>query len=415
MVSSRTFRWAAVPVAVVVVGLIVTFAGIRSSPGVHPQSAPTTPVKIFAPYLDASVVDATTTIQWATIARRNAVVVLNSWDYHLIPVLKRANPTVKVWVYKDLSGVRSDDCLRGSEDCGSCPQGVMDSAYLSSGIGYCWLKRNHPNWLLDSASTGQPFQFTGYPKTWESDYGDPVYQRQWVSDVLADVNRHGWDGVLVDNALTVADAYGVAAKYPTDAAVQAATYSALQRIGPALTHASVASVFNVGYAPMFPGLWQRWLAPVDGLEQEFYLSYSTQPNAFGDAWSSYNDEVSSCVALNKSCWFHSGGYSPAVTAQTQEYALASFLLAANSRQLLSIGDITPDGTLWQWALGAPITAMEHSAGVWRRYFVHGIAIVNNTTSELAVSLGGTYVDDSGHSVSAVTLPPASGAVFLRSS
>ena len=51
---------------------------------------------------------------------------------------------------------------------------------------------------------------------------------RWIRGVLADVRGHGWDGVEIDNALTRADAYGVAAKYPSDATVQAATFSALK-------------------------------------------------------------------------------------------------------------------------------------------------------------------------------------------
>ncbi len=418
--SLRRVGWVAALVAVV--GLIVTFAEIRGSSGHHPRSSPapdqsarTTPVKTFAAFLDEAEVRATTGTQWATIARRNAVVVLNSWDYDLIPVLKRAHPAVLVWVYKDLSGVRSDDCTTADGNCGLCPQGVMDSGYLSSGAGYCWLKRNHPGWLLGAAGTGQPFEFRGYPHTWEVDYGNLAYQRQWISNVLADVHRHGWDGVEVDNALTIADAYGLAAKYRTNAAVQAATYSALRDVGSAFHDAGVASVFNVGYATAFPGLWQRWLRPVDGLEQEFYLSYSTQPNAFDGAWPIYEDEVSSCVALHKSCWFHSGDQSAAVTSQTREYALASFLLAADSSQFLAIGDMSPETVAWQWAPGTPITTMEHIAGTWRRYFASGIAIVNSSRSGLTVSLDGAYLDNSGHPVSAVTLPPASGAVLVQRS
>ena len=266
-------------------------------------------LKTFGQWLDEARVQATTKAEWAAVARDNAIVVLNSWDFRLIPILKRANPQVQVWVYKDLSGVRSDDCTVRGGGCGACVRGVADSVYLSSGIGYCWVKRNHPDWLLNAAATGSPFKFRNYPQTWETDYGNASYQRQWVQNVLADVRDHGWDGVEVDNALTTAAAYGVAAKYPTDAAVQAATYSALQKIGPALRNASVPEVFNVGYATAFPQLWQRWLGPTDGLEQEFYLSFSTRPNAVGVAWNVYEKEVSSCTTQHKSCWFHAGEYS----------------------------------------------------------------------------------------------------------
>ena len=58
--------------------------------------------RTFSQWLDAAQVKATTRAQWVTIARDNTIVVLNSWDFRLIPILKQANPDVQVWVYKDL-------------------------------------------------------------------------------------------------------------------------------------------------------------------------------------------------------------------------------------------------------------------------------------------------------------------------
>ncbi len=398
-------------------GVALAFAGVVVRRSAAPP--PATPglridagaVRTFTQLLDKAQVRAMTGAQWAAIARENAVVVLNSWDFRLIPVLKRANPAVQVWVYKDLSGVRSDDCTTRTGDCGACGRGVADSSLLSSGIGYCWLKRNHPDWLLRALGSGQPFRFRGYPLTWETDYGNRAYLHQWIKDVLADVHRHGWDGVKVDNALTTADAYGVAAKYPSNAAVQTATYSALHEIGQALHQSGVESVANVGYATTFRGLWQRWLRPVDGLEQEFYLSFSSRPDAVGAQWGEFENEVSSCAAQNKVCWFHSGGYTDAVTPQTRTYALASFLLATDGRQLLSVGDLTSLPPALRVAFGSSLSTMDEVGRAWRRSFTGGVAVVNPTTSSTVAYLGGNYLDSAGHLISAVSLRPASGAVL----
>jgi hypothetical protein len=399
--------------AILLLGLLAATAVIiESSDG--PNQASGGPgqaaVKTFSSWLDEAQVQATTKAQWAAVARDNAIVVLNSWDFRLIPVLKRANPKIQVWVYKNLSGVRSDDCTNPGGNCGACVQGVTDGIYLSSGMGYCWVKRHHPDWLLDAAGTGRPFEFRGYTQTWETDYGDASYQRQWVENVLADVREHGWDGVAVDNALTMAAAYGVAAKYPTDAAVQAATYSALQKAGPALHAAGVPAVFNVGYATAFPGLWQRWLGAVDGLQQEYYLSFSTRPNAVGVTWSAYQDEVSSCAAQHKSCWFHAGEQSDAVTSQTRQYVLASYLLATDGRQYLSVGDGTSRPLEPRLELGGRLSEMYQVGASWRRYFKHGVAVVNPSMSTLIVPLDGTYLSN-GRPVDTITLDPASGAVL----
>lgn len=366
---------------------------------------------MFTQQLDEAAVHATSTAQWARIAREYAIVVLNSWDARLIPVLKDSNPKVQVWVYKDLSGIRSDDCATPTGQCASCPRGVADSTFLSSGMGYCWVRHNHPGWLLSTAGTGRPLEFRGYPRIWETDYGNRAYQRQWIRNVLADVRDHGWDGVDVDNALTTADAYGRTMKYPTNGAVQAATYSALRMVGGALRHAGVASVFNVGYATTFPGLWQRWLRPVAGLEQEFYLSFSAQPSATGRTWAAYEAEVRSCVALHKRCWFHTGGHSAPVTARTRGYALASYLLAADNRQLLALGSGTPARRARCWVLGRPLGPGRRVGEAWRRNFVGGIAVANPSMSRLSVSLGATYFVANGQAVSTVTLGPTSGAVL----
>jgi Hypothetical glycosyl hydrolase family 15 len=405
----RRIGWRA---AVLLLGLLTVAAvtiGNSDGPS-RPAPEQAAAVKTFSSWLDEAQVRATTKAQWAAVARDNAIVVLNSWDFGLIPVLKRANPKVQVWVYKNLSGVRSDDCTGPQGSCGACAQGVTDGTYLSSGMGYCWVKRHHPDWLLDAAGTSRPFEFRGYPQIWETNYGSASYQRQWIQNVLADVRDHGWDGVAVDNALTTAGAYGVAAKYPTDAAVQAATYSALQKIGPALHTAGVPAVFNVGYAAAFPGLWQRWLGPVDGLEQEYFISFSTRPNAVGATWSIYEDEVSSCTARHKSCWFHAGEQSDAVTSQTRQYALASYLLATDGRQYLSAGGVTSKPLEPRLALGGRLSEMYQVGASWRRYFKQGVAIVNPSMSTLVVPLGGIYLNN-GRPVNTITLKPASGAVL----
>jgi hypothetical protein len=211
----------------------------------------------------------------------------------------------------------------------------------------------------------------------------------------------------MDNALTIANAYGVAMKYPSNAAVQTATYSALSEIGPALRRAGVPSVANVGFAQTFPGLWNRWLGPVEGLEQEFYLSGSGQPSVVGNGWQAYQDEISACVAQQKRCWFQSGDS----TAPMTQYALASFLLATDGRQYLAAGAATSRLPTRCLALGAPLSSMQQVGHVWRRSFAGGIAVVNPSQVTVRTSLQRSYFDQAGRAVADITMGPAGGAVL----
>jgi Hypothetical glycosyl hydrolase family 15 len=396
----------------VVLGLILVLAGcVQGRPTALPAVAVlpsrTGQSGTFSEWLDEKQVEKMTASEWAAIARRNSVVVLNSWDFRLIPILKRANPEVKVWVYKDLSGIRSDDCTTRQGTCGDCGPGITDSSFLSSGMGYCSTIRGHVGWLLRSAQTGRPFQFRSYPNIWATDYGNSSYQHLWIQNVLADVRAHGWNGVAVDNALTTANAYGMAANYRSDSSVQAATFSALETIGKAFREAGVASVVNVGYATRFSGLWQRWLRPVGGLEQEFYLARPGGPSATGAAWRKYEREVASCAAEHKSCWFKPGG---AALSGAGRYALASYLIAADGRRVIGAQDAAPAGRPC-WQLGPPEGPRALLGLAWRRVFKHGVAIVNPTGESLTVPTGGRYPDRNGHNVNAITLQPASAAVL----
>ena len=153
-----------------------------------------------------------------------------------------------------------------------------------------------------------------------------------------------------------------------------------------------------------PQLWQRWLGPVDGLEQEYYLSFSTRPNAVGRAWSTHEDEVSSCTTQHKSCWFHAG------RTPTRSRPRPGSM----HWRPICLPPMAGSTCLWEiqrQALGAAPGAgwspeRNVSDGAYcRRYFKQGIAIINPTMSTLVVPLDGTYLNN-GRPVHTITLRPA---------
>ena len=146
-----------------------------------------------------------------TPSRQN-VVILQSYQVPLMQRLKAANPNVKVLIYKDLSGMVERDQWGGV----STGVATQDAAA-------------HPEWFLLNTS-GQRFTFRYYSWIWAADIGNAAYQQKWADNVLAEMGDKGWDGVFMDDTNPSMEYhYDVArvAKYPTDAAYQAATESAL--------------------------------------------------------------------------------------------------------------------------------------------------------------------------------------------
>jgi hypothetical protein len=113
---------------------------------------------------------------------------------------------------------------------------------------------------------------------------------------------------------------------------------------------------------------------------------------------------------------------PANAAQTavwQKYSLASFLLAANGKAYFSfMPNDTDSGLIYDsaWdhvAIGTPTKAFAKVGDVYERTFTNGIAAVNPTGSPAAISLGGSYKNLNGQTVTSETLAPNSGDVFIK--
>jgi hypothetical protein len=112
--------------------------------------------------------------------------------------------------------------------------------------------------------------------------------------------------------------------------------------------------------------------------------------------------------------------SRAQVAQWQGYAMASFLMAANGHSYFAFTDArTKVGAMetdlpysMPKTLGTPSKAMAASGSLFIRTFSHGKVIVNPGSSAATVSLGGTFTNLAGKTVSSVTMPAHSGDVFV---
>ena len=192
--------------------------------------------------------------------------ILQSYQVARMQSLKAANPNLKVLIYKDLSGMVERDQWGGV----STGVATQDAAA-------------HPEWFLLNTS-GQRFTFRYYSWIWAADIGNAAFQQKWADNVLAEIGTKGWDGVFMDDTNPSMDYhYNVAsvAKYPTDAAYQAATGSALAAIGARFRAAGKLVVPNFGFWKDYPSVINGWLQHVDGGMNENFVKVGTTHGARG--------------------------------------------------------------------------------------------------------------------------------------
>lgn len=346
----------------------------------------------------------------ATEARRRKVIALNPGDWGYIAKIKAVNPSVKVLVYKDLSSSRDWDCSGG-----------VDHTFITSGVGYCWSDRNHPEWFLTD-SAGKRLTYSRYQGHWQMDIGNPEYQKTWVANVKTELAGRGWDGVIMDNALTAADNYhpGIRpARYPTNASFQGAYASMLETAGQALGDAGFYTTANINDSRLFPGLWERYTASLGGGAEEHFMNWNDTPGSgyvwdWDDtAWSAQVGQVTASTAKAKQAQVKTK-----VTTRSGDdiealrYGLASFMLANDGTSLFGT-----DSKAWapefDWDLGTPKGSYATvGKSVYRRDFSAGVALVNaSEASPTTVVLDRPYLDVAGNQVTSVTLGATRGVVL----
>jgi hypothetical protein len=190
------------------------------------------------------------TADYSSTAARNTVVILQQYQAARMKQLKAANPNVKVLMYKNLSGMTDR----------------QPSGFVSGGVA-TQDAAAHPEWFLLNTS-GRRFTSRYFNWIWIADVGSASYQQKWADNVLGEIAADGWDGVFMDDTNpTMSWHYDVnrIAKYPTDAAWQAATRSALVAIGARFRSAGKLVVPNFSNSKAFPAVIKDWMSLVDGV------------------------------------------------------------------------------------------------------------------------------------------------------
>jgi len=349
----------------------------------------------------------------ATTASRYRVVVMNAWEAHRIPALKAANPGIKVLVYKDMSSTRSYAVRNG-----------VDDALLPTGVGYAFAQAVHPEWFLTNEA-GQRVEWVGYDDHWWMDVGNPSYIDAWATNVAAELATKGWDGVMVDNAITDPDVYlpgdWELAAYPTDASYQLATERFLATVGPRLRGAGFHVVPNMGGNAPSMDLYRRWTGLAGGGLREYFGRWgmdSSQPLFTGWGW---DHQLAQQEAAQSAGTYLAVAYGDTSDVRYMRYTQSSFLVGwnGNTSSALLYTPIAAARDPWspEWTVdvGLPAAARTAVGGAWLRRYTGGVAVVNPSTSTVTVPLGGSFVTPGGATVTSVTLGSATGMVLVNGS
>lgn len=341
-------------------------------------------------------------------AARYGVVVLNPWDTWALHRIKRVDPSVVVLAYKDLSSTRS------YHHGPTPPTGVGADEAAS-----------HPEWFA-RASDGERIEWDPYPRHWQMAVWDDAYQERWVDNVVHEVVRAGWDGVLADNDLATLRWYdaalleGTTSTDDTDARLREGLDALVARAGDALRAHGKVLVPNVSDARLHPGRWA--VHAVNGGAMEENLGHwGTDPAAgFVSDWG-----ASGWVTQTEQ--LASPGMTLAVTRADRGdrrsllYGFASVLVRGDEDAFwmpstTAAGTYTEPEALPEMSieLGEPLTeGVRGPGGVWTRTFARGWVAVNPTESTVRLPAPPGTEDADGERMAAVDLPPTSGTVLRR--
>lgn len=303
------------------------------------------------------------------------------------------------------------------------------SPNYSAGVPYSQALAN--NWLLKDAS-GNLLTNQGYGD-YIGDIGSTGYQNAWITSVLAYLAaRPGIDGVFIDDVLYDPKALigSYPPKYPTTAAWSAAMISFAKAIYTALHAQGYYVALNAGaYISGDPTFddgtstinWWKMVGPyADALMNEYYDETSSrtgQMRALGTAWYQHWDGWQRLIGTAQSMGDDFLGLTKQTCTDTAAmmYGKASFLLQWNGgagAYMFTCGTTDPANPAWTTNIGQPVGAKVQVGVGWQRFYSGGVVVLNpSPTSTQTFSLGGSYTDPSGATVTSVTLQPTTAMVL----
>ena len=342
-------------------------------------------------------------------AWKGAYLVLQPWEYARIPALKAKNPSLKILMYKDVSATRKDV--------------EWATGIASTGVTYQQAAAN--NWLLTDAG-GRVIEWSDWTGLYPADIGRAGYQTRWGDNVIGELKRYHWDGVMMDDTLTYLSHPTVggrkATQIPTDQAMYDATESFLDHVGARIKAAGFMAVPNVTVEwNTWHAVMEDWTHYVSGWENEYFVKWGLDRSGarfVGPDWQWKMEMAAWCadrdVPLLAITYSNRDDYS------IQTYHRATWLLTWNGRTGASI--FTPwESNVDHWTaratvdIGMPAETRHTigSTGVWRRNYTGGTTLVNPTTQARTIDVGPGYQRLNGRKVTNVTVPALSGVILRK--
>ena len=333
-----------------------------------------------------------------TVAKRNDVIVGVPGYGGYLGVMKAAHPGIIVAEYHKGTTVKSD---------------------------FPWVYANHRDWLLkDAGGNILKSSWGGYlinpelsaVRQWEASYAQAQQAAGWTGiymDAMGSMAFYGFRSTPIDpqtgKAFTL-DKWLAATSGLATAVDQAVTIpvidNGLNNGTRYLLNTHVLA--DVGQGGVFEGCFRdatdgvgKWPSVTDWLNQV---------NAIADVQS--KGKLALCLTK---LWVSA---TTAQRNQWQQFALASFLLAkGSSADFMFMGSKTQNAlattNAGYPALGTATSARTQQGSTWVRHFQNGVVAVNPGGASASLSLGGSFVDPSGRSVSSATVAPHTGVIFTH--
>ncbi|MBC8098928.1 MAG: hypothetical protein H7Y11_05760 [Armatimonadetes bacterium] len=284
-----------------------------------------------------------------------------------------------------------DPCQQALKPIGTpcrCTQELKDNQVAWEADDICWIRDNHPEWLLRDAD-GEVMYFQGYLML---DPGQQGWRDFWV-ERLEISHLDGWDGVFIDNLATRFgrhhDDLRPLQAYSTDLAYQDAVVGFFEDVRQRFFLPNEKLIFaNISVRRGDLPVYLRYLDHLDGVMDEFWAYPRTGWYAL-EEWMTHLERMTETVNRGKRSLLIAQGTQ--ANAKRQTFGFASYLLLASDLTYFRYTTDQDYRNAWLYdnyllPLGQPIGAYRRNENQWQRDFENGQVTVNPDDRSAAITV-----------------------------